>query len=228
MARKKQETLVLFPELIPITRKFTDEQFGILIRAVFAYRFSGEMYEGDDMAIEVAFQTVANQIERYSEFCQRQSQNAKGGEDNSGAAECSQSTPEEAEEDATESEEAEASRIQPGSAPIQSMSMSISNPCPIQSCERVADEPPRPPKEKLIRHKYGEYKNVLLSDDELAKLQEEIPGLEAKIDRLSEYIASSGKKYKSHYATLRAWVRRDAREQKYIPIDPDDGLDGIL
>ena len=65
MARKKQETLVLFPELVSITRKFTDEQFGILMRAAFSYRFTGEVYGGEDMAIEVAFQTVANQIDRY-------------------------------------------------------------------------------------------------------------------------------------------------------------------
>ena len=38
MARKKQETLVLFPEVLQITRKFTDAQFGALIRAVFSYR----------------------------------------------------------------------------------------------------------------------------------------------------------------------------------------------
>ena len=36
MARKKQETLVLFPEVMQITRKFTDAQFGALIRAVFS------------------------------------------------------------------------------------------------------------------------------------------------------------------------------------------------
>ena len=77
MARKKQETLVLFPELVSITRKFTDEQFGILMRAAFSYRFTGEVYDGEDMAIEVAFQTVANQIDRYAEFCETLSTNAK-------------------------------------------------------------------------------------------------------------------------------------------------------
>lgn len=33
MARPKQETLVLFPDILNITRKFTDAQFGALMRA---------------------------------------------------------------------------------------------------------------------------------------------------------------------------------------------------
>ena len=93
MARKKQETLVLFPELVSITRKFTDEQFGILMRAAFSYRFTGEVYGGEDMAIEVAFQTVANQIDRYTEFCEKQSNNAKNTQDKPEEASCIQEQP---------------------------------------------------------------------------------------------------------------------------------------
>ena len=64
------------------------------------------------------------------------------------------------------------------------------------------------------RHKYGEYGNVLLSDAEYEKLMVEIPYSAAMIERLSEYIASTGKKYKSHYATIRAWHRRDSEKQQ--------------
>lgn len=66
---------------------------------------------------------------------------------------------------------------------------------------------------KPARHKYGMYKNVLLSDAELEKLKTDFPGdWEERIDRLSEYIESKGAKYKSHYATIRAWARKEARE----------------
>lgn len=60
------------------------------------------------------------------------------------------------------------------------------------------------------RHKYGQYDNVLLSDDELDKLKAEFPDWQDRIERLSEYIASTGKSYKSHLATIRAWARKDA------------------
>lgn len=66
-------------------------------------------------------------------------------------------------------------------------------------------EPPKP-----SRHKYGFYKNVLLTDEEYEKLQEEFPhDYTERIERLSEYIASTGKKYKSHLATIRSWARKD-------------------
>lgn len=65
-------------------------------------------------------------------------------------------------------------------------------------------------RQKPARHKYGQYKNVLLTDEELEKLKGEFPGdWEARIERLSEYIASKGAKYKSHLATIRAWARKD-------------------
>lgn len=67
---------------------------------------------------------------------------------------------------------------------------------------------------KPVRHKYGYYNNVLLSDEEMMKLAEEFPNdLKDRIERLSEYIASTGKKYKSHLATIRAWAKRDATQK---------------
>ena len=51
---------------------------------------------------------------------------------------------------------------------------------------------------------------MLLSDEDYAKLQEEFPyDYSERIERLSEYIASTGKRYKSHLATIRSWARKD-------------------
>lgn len=62
---------------------------------------------------------------------------------------------------------------------------------------------------KPTKHKYGEYKNVLLTDEELEKLKTEYSDCEERIERLSSYVASTGKSYKSHYATIRNWARKD-------------------
>lgn len=60
------------------------------------------------------------------------------------------------------------------------------------------------------RHKYGEYKNVLLSDTDMEKLKTEFPDdYNNRIERLSEYIASTGKVYKNHLATIRCWARKE-------------------
>jgi hypothetical protein len=68
------------------------------------------------------------------------------------------------------------------------------------------DKPP-----KVTRHQYGLYKNVLLTDEDYSKVQDEFPhDYSERIDRLSEYIASTGKSYKNHLATIRAWARKDS------------------
>lgn len=60
------------------------------------------------------------------------------------------------------------------------------------------------------RHKYGEYSNVLLTDSDMQKLKTEFPkDWEERIERLSAYMASTGKSYKNHLATIRNWARRD-------------------
>lgn len=65
-------------------------------------------------------------------------------------------------------------------------------------------------KKKDVKHKYGSYENVLLSDTEIEKLKAEFPDdWQQWIERVSEYVASSGKSYKSYLATIRNWARRD-------------------
>ena len=80
--------------------------------------------------------------------------------------------------------------------------------------DRLGKERIESKKEKAIRHKYGTYNNVLLSDDDLAKLKTEYPDWDQRIERLSEYIASTGKSYKNHLATIRAWARKDKAQKR--------------
>lgn len=76
--------------------------------------------------------------------------------------------------------------------------------------EREIDTPSAPAPGKSPRHKYGQYENVLLSDEDMGKLKAEFPAdWEQRIERLSEYMASKGTKYKNHLATIRAWAKKD-------------------
>lgn len=76
-----------------------------------------------------------------------------------------------------------------------------------------SEEPEKCIKKKIIKNTYGEYNNVFLTDEEFQKLQNEYPDYLDKIESLSSYIASSGKEYKSHYATIKNWARK-VKEQK--------------
>lgn len=61
---------------------------------------------------------------------------------------------------------------------------------------------------------YGEFDNVKLTDEEYNKLVERFTGIDDVIDRLSGYLESSGKKYKSHYAVLITWAKKDGLERQ--------------
>ena len=70
-------------------------------------------------------------------------------------------------------------------------------------------------KKKSIKEKkpYGEFKNVLLTDEEFEKLKQRFTDYETRIQRLSQYIASSGKRYKSHYATILTWANGEKKKE---------------
>ena len=61
---------------------------------------------------------------------------------------------------------------------------------------------------------YGEFKNVELTEDEFKKLKS--LSLTNKIEDLSQYIENfpqKAKKYKSHYATILSWDRKDKKNK---------------
>ena len=61
----------------------------------------------------------------------------------------------------------------------------------------------------------GRYGNVFLTEVELSELQADFPTVwQEYIERLSEYMASTGKTYKSHAATVRRWAKEDRRKGK--------------
>ena len=60
----------------------------------------------------------------------------------------------------------------------------------------------------------GNSQNVFLLDSELAELQSTYPDqYEDYINRLSAYMASSGKHYANHYATIRKRLDEDSKSK---------------
>lgn len=69
---------------------------------------------------------------------------------------------------------------------------------------------------KVTKHRYGEYGHVLLTDDELTKLQNRFPNGKwlTKIREMDEAIERKGYKYKSHYLAILDWDRRDTQKKQ--------------
>ena len=56
---------------------------------------------------------------------------------------------------------------------------------------------------------YGKFQNVFLSDQELEEIKHSVSNWKEYIERLSGYMASTGKQYRNHAATIINWSRQD-------------------
>ena len=65
---------------------------------------------------------------------------------------------------------------------------------------------------------YGKFQNVFLSEKELEDIRQTLPNWKDYIERLSGYMASTGKQYQNHAATIISWARQDhpaSRQRNY-------------
>ena len=85
----------------------------------------------------------------------------------------------------------------------------------INNNNKDAPSPVNAKKEKTPKHKYGEYENVLLSDDEYKKLVDKVGNekADAVIKNFSELKEMKGYTYKSDYLALLKWGIRAYEEQ---------------
>lgn len=66
------------------------------------------------------------------------------------------------------------------------------------------------------REIYGRYKNVSLTLSEYDALKNDYPLYADKyIEKLSEYMETSGKHYNNHYATILSWLKQDVKTTDY-------------
>jgi hypothetical protein len=222
----KQETLTLFPELEQSTTRLTNEQFGVLMRAIFAYRFRGEVYGGDDMAVDIAFQFIASQVDRSEETKVNRSKAV--------------SSRWEKDKDTNtytdiQSDTNAYTDIQ-SDTPIQSIPIH-SNPILSSNNEREADEPPAPPPEpprpKPVKKTFGKFGWVKLTDEEYHRLLNDLG--EAEVKRCIAYVDESAQatgnknKWRDWNLVIRK-CHRDGwgRKQGYQPAQKTGGWNPFL
>ena len=81
--------------------------------------------------------------------------------------------------------------------------------------ESAPSPAPAPPTKKSSpkaeRHKYGEYNHVLLTDEQLKKLNEDFGNntVAVYIKKVDEYCQQTGKTYKDYNLTIRNWIGKD-------------------
>lgn len=76
-------------------------------------------------------------------------------------------------------------------------------------------------KKSIVKHKYGEYENVLLTDDEIEKLKLKFTDWDKHVEILSQGIELKGYVYKSHYLAILKWAEKDKQNT------PKNGYEGV-
>lgn len=221
----KQETLTLFPEIEEVTRKMSDSQFGSLIRAVMGYRFRGEAYSGDDIAVDIAFRFVSSQVDRAETAKAARAKAARDRWDVQSDANAMQTDAKRCKEMQSDAEGMQSD------APIQSSPIQSS---PIHSTsESRADEPPTPPAPtRQAKKSFGEFGWVKLTDDEFNRLINDLG--EAEVNRCIAYIDESAQatgnknKWRDWNLVIRKcsrdkWGLCGASGQRKPSFDPKNG-----
>ncbi len=203
----KQETLTLFPEVEIVTRKMTDAQFGSLIRAVMAYRFRGEAYAGDDIAVDIAFQFISSQVDR--------SETAKAEKTIAAKKRWSVHSDADPMQSDAGCMQNHAEGMHSDADPMQSDAPILSSPIlssPILSIpdKKTADSPPAPARQ--AKKSFGVYGWVKLTDDEFNRLINDLG--EAEANRCIAYVDESaqGNGNKNKWRDWNLVLRKCSRE----------------
>lgn len=198
MANSERPGFIVYHETLDETDYMTDTQRGQLFRALMCYSRSGEIVEDIDPIVMGAFMCMRKSIDRqaanYERTCERNRINgSKGGR------------PKKTEKTQWVVSEPTETQNNPNynSSSSSNENKNINQKQESEGAKAQAPSPPR-----------GIYENVYLSDEDYATLGAEFGDIDARIDRLSEYMAASGKSYVNHMAILRQWAREDGAKSR--------------
>ena len=188
-----KKSFVMFTDKYEAVKLLTMEQRGVLLTAIFAHASGEDLPDMDDVT-RVLYTVIQGGMdacaEKYEATCERRRQaGQKGGLAKASNAKQCLAKPSNAKHNETDTE---------------------TDTETVTDTETDTDIPKGIYKKagKPAKHKYGEYQHVLLTDEEREKLADEYgeETLTKCIRKLDEYIEETGKRYKSHYLTIRRWV----------------------
>jgi len=95
---------------------------------------------------------------------------------------------------------------------------------------KTEEKPLKQKKKEIKKNKFGEFENVLLSTDEIDKLHSKMGENNTNlfIVKLDGYVESTGKKYKSHYATILNWARKEIELHVKKTVQSKINLDAVM
>lgn len=212
--RSKKDTILIYLEIREMIEKLTREQAGTIFMAILDYCDSGVIPELDPF-LEMVFIPIRQSLDRskkqYESRCEKNRAAARKRWGKTEKDDVPSITPEKTEKNPS----ADANGCYPEPDP---------EPEPVPEPEPEPEhhphpEPKAPPQKKSAKTgkklPCGTFQNVFLSEEDQSRLKKEFPkDWQAYIDDLSCFIASTGRKYENHLATILSWARKENRQDK--------------
>jgi hypothetical protein len=174
--------------------ELTAEEAGVLLKAIVKYVSTGEKTVFEDRFLRSEFKRLTDHHDAdsaaYQEKCKQNAENgAKGGR------------PKKTEQNRTVSEKTERFLENQSQAKKAYSDNDINNDVINNQKEKINK------KEKEVRHRFGEYKHILLTEQEYSRLVEEFgeDRTQKAIRKVDEYCEQHGKTYKNYNLVLRNW-----------------------
>lgn len=192
---------MLYLDAIEQWDMLTDEQAGVLIKALLRYSKTGEKLETADGMLRMAFSFMTAQIDRdgakWEKTCEKRREAVKKrwNKDNTNVYNSIQVNTKDTDTDKDKDTDKDTDKDKDN----------ITLTSNINKKEKSI-------KEKLQKHKYGEFKHVLLTDEEYKRLCDDFGQATADsyIKKVDEYCEMKGKSYKNYYLAIRnTFMARD-------------------
>ena len=195
MAERK--SIMLYLDALEQWDMLTDEQAGVLIKALLRYSKTGEQLKSTDGMVKMAFSFMSAQIDRDGAKWERTCEKRR---------------------------DAIKKRWGSNTNEYNSIQMNTKDTDTDTDTKNTLKSIKKTPKPQ--KHKYGEYQHVLLTDDEHSRLVSDFGSdvTDRYIKKVDEYCEQSGKTYKNYNLAIRnTFMARDnvKKEQNKLPTEAD-------
>ena len=197
-----RDSFILYTEQKEVVDKLTDEQAGKIFKAIYEYVQTDKMPELDsllDIIIIPFKQSLDRNTEKWEEIKKKRSEAGKLG-----AEIKKQKQAKEANANFAKNEIANQA---------VNVNVPVNVPVSVNDNNIASEDKSSTATAKASKHKYGNYKHVLLKDEELQSLKKDYSNWEELIKYLDEYIEMKGYKAKSHYLCIKKWVVDAVKKQ---------------
>lgn len=199
----EKKSFVLYNDSIEQINMLSDEQAGRLLKAIYAYNLDGTVPDFDDGMVKLMFSFIKNQLDRdskkWDDICKKRAEaGRKGGKQKKANAKRAKQTKANQADNDNDNE-----------------NVNVNDNVSDNEKEKEKNNPPESPKGETNPSKHGEYRHVLLTQEQYQSLISDYgeKTVSDYIRKIDEWVQLKGRRYKDYSLAIRNWIEKDKGEE---------------